>query len=687
MNLRGKADYRIKDFIRLLSEVLWALAIGGVLGDHVVLGAGLSGLKAWLNDRPKSGKKSIHELVDRFLKSIKKDLSRLDYDPESLRLSFGWVRELLREHADKPIAAAIEPNPEEYARLVCEEAKSKIPDDLKAPICRMIKIFYRRVLENHLLNELVGPDTVVSLSASIGMKVSRLDSQLKYIWSLIRDIDLEKYEQAHRLLRRPWLTKPVSSLGLPAITARSGVIPFESISAFQKLLDWTRNLQTEGVYIRALIGPGGSGKSRTAIELAKVLVGEGWVAGFWGKNSRLDALAYLFKEENPYTKNAPGILVVLDYANQRDDELRGLLFTLAEHALSKGKLVVLLTLGRAYPQALTDLSSGKLCQSSRGYELSGWSTGLCQKLRESLTEHLELAELEPETARRLFGRAYEALGELDTSGLVRAVTEKEAWKLISDVEVYTRRPLPLIIGALLAVMGRLVKPLKDERDHVNCDDAAEVAGLLEQAYCFEVNHRWYPELQKRFHGRASNYLPLFEELALMSSVLFYLERDEAKKLLSKYRISEPDSQALIESAELLLPQAGPKRIAALEPDPVLDLVLRSKYRGEEHESMRKVLYSNIVSILNLRRENCNCKFKDDEKILRFLYALIVLERALGKQHKKAFIDYLQSQGINLSELLNRVSVVVESGHGLALSEYEWSKIEKPILIKELSGWR
>ena len=83
------------------------------------------------------------------------------------------------------------------------------------------------------------------------------------------------------------------------------------------LLDWARKASSQPA-VRLLTGPGGSGKSRLAAEVADALSAEGWTAGF----AHLDQPSIL-----PVSK--AGLFLIVDYPEERPADTLALLRSLA----------------------------------------------------------------------------------------------------------------------------------------------------------------------------------------------------------------------------------------------------------------------------------------------------------------------------------------------------------------------
>ncbi|HEV1998456.1 MAG TPA: hypothetical protein VGR61_10050, partial [Candidatus Dormibacteraeota bacterium] len=126
------------------------------------------------------------------------------------------------------------------------------------------------------------------------------------------------------------------------IRARYGVVPFVDYTGLLgQLLTWCDSGQEFGV--RLLAGPGGTGKTRTAVRLCQELAQRRWLAGML--KSGTDA------EEMEALVSVPTArLVVVDYAESRREQLGAVLPLLAEHASTAHPVRVVLTV-RAHPSA------------------------------------------------------------------------------------------------------------------------------------------------------------------------------------------------------------------------------------------------------------------------------------------------------------------------------------------------
>ena len=156
--------------------------------------------------------------------------------------------------------------------------------------------------------------------------------------------------------------RPVVARSLPGSLTPENLL--EALRALYRLVEFTgkdhrdlckkivRSLQEltpDGSHAWVLWGPGGAGKTRTAVEVALALEKEGWLAFFvdFHPSSPGDRLQHLFIQRWP---NRP-ILLIVDYAEQRPaDDLRALVRAVREAASKRSAPLALLFLMRAHPR-------------------------------------------------------------------------------------------------------------------------------------------------------------------------------------------------------------------------------------------------------------------------------------------------------------------------------------------------
>jgi tetratricopeptide (TPR) repeat protein len=223
-----------------------------------------------------------------------------------------------------------------------------------------------------------------------------------------------------------------------------GIVPFHGRRA--ELVELARWLDGEGFAVAVLLGRGGSGKTRLAAELCRMHEGGAWLAGFLAGGSDADPLA----------SSVSPLLLVLDEAHTRLDELAALITRLASDERPRPTRLLLLTREREW-----------------------WDTALPQRLEGDLEAQLTLAgawvrELGPleETADargEVFHEAARAFGEwtersrerLAVPDLGRELFERVIFIHLAALTALERSPVsggPLIhaelLGARLAQEAR-----------------------------------------------------------------------------------------------------------------------------------------------------------------------------------------------------------------------------------------
>ena len=142
----------------------------------------------------------------------------------------------------------------------------------------------------------------------------------------IHTVNLSTEEPADpdKALRPPYLPLPTEAVQQPNLLLRAiyGVVPFVGRKEhLAKLREWATDDPMGALGL--ITGPGGSGKSRLAAELADGLRREGYVSGILRPRPAALGLAGL-------VKSTPGVIVVVDEAESRILEVLDLLELLAE---------------------------------------------------------------------------------------------------------------------------------------------------------------------------------------------------------------------------------------------------------------------------------------------------------------------------------------------------------------------
>ncbi len=124
------------------------------------------------------------------------------------------------------------------------------------------------------------------------------------------------------------------------LKAEEALIPFapERFEFLQTQLDWAA-AQTHPTCVRLLVGEGGSGKTRLALEMCKRLLKEGWAAGFLKSDFQTQSAQSLAKA---LSQSQQPVLLIVDYAETRTSELLGILSALVSHKAASPIRVLLL---------------------------------------------------------------------------------------------------------------------------------------------------------------------------------------------------------------------------------------------------------------------------------------------------------------------------------------------------------
>lgn len=167
-----------------------------------------------------------------------------------------------------------------------------------------------------------------------------------------------------------WLLDPKAELPLPRtarispallLQAKYSVVPFFDLDDRRsKLIDWALGRGTGTSQIpagRVIHGPGGLGKTRLMIEVIRDLADQGWLAGFvnrdtLGHATRGPQLEHLVRTGH----DARGLLLVLDYAEGRADDVITLARLLIERERAGGAPARLVLLARGAGDWWRDLS-------------------------------------------------------------------------------------------------------------------------------------------------------------------------------------------------------------------------------------------------------------------------------------------------------------------------------------------
>src|SRR5262245_52268370 len=166
-----------------------------------------------------------------------------------------------------------------------------------------------------------------------------------------------------------WLLDPKAEQPLPRtarvspvllLQAKHRVTEFVDIGRRRRdLIDWAGSADNQNCTAgRIIYGPGGLGKTRLMIEVVHELAKEGWLTGFVNPNT------LLHPSRGPQLENlirggrdARGLLLVLDYAEGRSDEVKALARLMLERERAGRPPARLVLLARAVSDWWRELSA------------------------------------------------------------------------------------------------------------------------------------------------------------------------------------------------------------------------------------------------------------------------------------------------------------------------------------------
>ncbi len=331
--------------------------------------------------------------------------------------------------------------------------------------------------------------------------------------------------------------------------------------------------------IRILWGPGGVGKTRLAVELAKRLQAQGWEAFFLHPDLlRGDdpARIHLAPEAVIWLTPLCPTLYILDYAEQvHEDLIRAFLETFYTTSGKRRKPVALLLLMRQRPTEIWVNSVTAVVGPD--VKLGDF---LDQEIFPALSEPMEVRPLPREELPRLFEVAKDAFVKLRGREPENSITYAE--------EELPDRPLPVVLLGLLAAYGRRVPKSRDE-----------------EAIFRELWERWEKPKWRRILEREGLKPAWWEdaarmlETALIAATLGRIFRD-FEDLADFWRKHDPprrktpegitlDPDWLAQQGPHIFPRSGeePSLVPPIEPDPLADFVLSR--RADLPDIVRAVL--------------------------------------------------------------------------------------------------
>ncbi len=157
-----------------------------------------------------------------------------------------------------------------------------------------------------------------------------------------RERDLIQPVAVSGLLSRPFLRLAGTPSPATALRPAYGVVPFDdSAGQLRRLANWADTAASHSVV--ALLGPPGSGKTRLAVELCRTMSRQGWATGALTRSAVVDpsALATVLAWKARR-------LLVVDYAEDRPDQVRDLLTRLHGSGSSTYPIRVVMTVRRSF---------------------------------------------------------------------------------------------------------------------------------------------------------------------------------------------------------------------------------------------------------------------------------------------------------------------------------------------------
>ena len=316
-----------------------------------------------------------------------------------------------------------------------------------------------------------------------------------------------------------------------------------------------QGLTPDGSHAWVLWGPGGAGKTRTAVEVALALEKEGWLAFSvdFHPSPPEDRLQHFFTQRWP---NRP-ILLIVDYAEQRPaDDLRALARAVREAVSKRSAPVALLFLMRADPR---EPAAGHVTVALKEARIHHWKDQRVPSVED------------PEDRQALFRKARARFREeLAPPGAPPEVDY--------DPEYLPRTPLAILALAVLAAHGHRVARSENE---------VEVLTALWEQW---ERPRWRRTLEAQGGGELLQTPEVWAEararieqaLAAASLGRPFAAPDEVAAWWEAYfpfqartaRGDQLDPSWLAQRLKVLFPAVGEAwRLPPISPDPLADVVL------------------------------------------------------------------------------------------------------------------
>ena len=297
--------------------------------------------------------------------------------------------------------------------------------------------------------------------AHLQTRMDALQAQLQALPGRVWDEKAcRDHQAAWRKIHLP-APKPPPEPGTPfqfhELKAAYRLVPFtgrEHHALRDDLVEWALGLgeRPGRTGLRWLHGPGGAGKTRLLVEVAHILREQGWQVGFLPREAwDQGAIAHWARPDGP-------ALLVADYAEMHPPEqVTALLDAVVATAEERRHPLALVFLTRQGPTpGATQAPANLLAKHLQEWATRGVAPLRAELVQEALSTHRGLPTLEENDRQDLFRAAVERFRRrLNVPEGVPAVDYTP--------EALPRRPLALILLALLAAQGRRVAQSADEQ--------------------------------------------------------------------------------------------------------------------------------------------------------------------------------------------------------------------------------
>ncbi len=347
---------------------------------------------------------------------------------------------------------------------------------------------------------------------------------------------------------RPW--RPDSGQAISALlVARDQIVPFDSErnAVVESWLAWAAAAETPRIALRLITGPGGMGKTRSAIECLQRARARGWQA-LWLAGELPDDWLAQWRDwlHGPQATNAPCLLVI-DYIEGRQEALLHLLDRALAVAADTGSITALRLLLLARTATWwPELTRHTACSPDVAALLTGSANAGVEELRPwdattTTREQTYLAALQ----------AYAA-----AQGLVLPT---HPYRPDFSATMYAR-PLHLHLAALAALAG-------ERPEHA--------AALLDS----QLRREWRYWRQSRL-APAASYDDWGDALAWLALVQG-ASRHQTQAALTGLGIAAP---GLVDGLARAYPD-GPANITPLQPDPLAEALLLERLASRRGEAL------------------------------------------------------------------------------------------------------